>query len=165
MTVRPIRIEGDVAYVQLTKGYEAVIDVADVLLVASWNWAAIVKRNAVYAVRTETSGSKAQAIYMHRLLANDPDGLQVDHGDGNGLNNRRYNLRPATTSQNAQNRCKSARNTSGYKGVHRARGKWRARIVIDGVARSLGHHDTPEDAHKAYCAASAEIHGQFGRVQ
>ncbi len=161
---RAIRIEGDIAYVPLTKGYEAVIDAADVPLVDGQRWSALVKRNGIYAVRTVISGQDSTALYMHRLLAGDPSGLQVDHADGNSLNNRRSNLRPATVSQNAQNRGTSARNTSGYKGVHRSRGKWRARIVIDGASRCLGRHDTPEAAHAAYCKASAELHGEFGRT-
>lgn len=160
---RPIRIEGDVAYVPLTKGYEAVIDAADVPLIAGVCWTAAEDGNTVYAYRR----SKADGLVrMHRLLTGADRSLDVDHRDGDGLNNRRANLRTATRSQNISNMRITARNTSGYKGVywHVKSEKWCANIRVSGKLHYLGTHPTIEAAAEAYAKASAELHGEFGRL-
>jgi hypothetical protein len=104
---------------------------------------------------------------MHRLLIDCPDGMHVDHIDGNGLNNRRANLRIATSGQNQCNRGKSPRNTSGFKGVNwrKKEMRWNAQISVGGKNRSLGFFDKPEEAHAAYAAACAKYHGEFGRAE
>ncbi len=168
---RPIRIEGDAAYVPLTRGYEAVIDAADVHLVDGYNWCAHLDRRsdgtirAVYAVRTAYDGIK-RLIRMHRIIIDAPHGFEADHISGDGLDNRRANLRVATKSQNIRNQGKQSTNTSGFKGVSfsRATGKWQASIGVDAKQRYLGVYNTPEEAHAAYARASAELHGEFGRA-
>ena len=162
--LRPIRIEGNLAYVPLTHGYEAVIDAADAHLVDKYNWYAATGRKTVYGARADCSGPKQRMVRLHRQIMGEPDGLQVDHRDGDGLNNRRSNLRVATNSQNTCNQAIRRSNSSGYKGVHKHKDKWRADISRDGRRRFLGLHDTPEAAHAAYCKASAELHGEFGGV-
>lgn len=164
--IRPIRIEGNVAYVPLTQGYEAIIDAEDVPLVDGCNWFALVKPNTVYAVRSKHFGGERRASKMHRVLLACAPGLEVDHADGNGLNNRRDNLRPATIPQNRRNAKMRSDNSSGKKGVNwdaQAR-KWRARIMVDGKSRFLGVFRDLDDAAKAYAKASAELHGLFGRI-
>lgn len=166
-SIREIRIEGNVAFITLTKGYEAVIDAVDVPLVDGFNWKSFVKKHTVYAVRTERIGhGKRRTVLLHRVIMGDPAGLQVDHRDGDGLNDRRFNLRNATRSQNLQNQRTGDNNTSGFKGVSWCKrdGKWRAHIRLDGKHHSLGYHDTPEAAHAAYCEASAFLHPDFGRT-
>ena len=168
--IRPIRIEGNLAYVPLTQGYEAVIDAADVPLVEGRNWHASVNRSTVYAQRSEAgaggNGPKHRAVQLHRVIMGEPKGLLVDHRDGDGLNNRRSNLRMATRSQNQHNQKLASHNTSGFKGVRwdKQRGKWQAAIRLNGKRKHLGFFPTPEAAYEAYCKGSAEIHGEFGRV-
>lgn len=166
MKPRPIRIDGDVAYVPLTKGYEAVIDAADVPLVGQYNWCAAVKPHTVYARRTDGSTGKERTVLLHRVLMGEPDGLEVDHRDGDGLNNRRDNLRVATNAQNQHNQRTRNDNSSGFKGVSwYGRGKkWQVRIKLNGKQRHIGYHATPEEAHAAYAAASERLHGDFGRI-
>jgi hypothetical protein len=163
--IRPIRIEGDVAYVPLTKGYEAIIDAADVPLVEGVNWWAKISRITVYAAAKLPSPQRGDKL-MHRAIMNTPSKMETDHIDGDGLNNRRSNLRIATTSENQRNRGLSANNTSGFKGVswQKRTKKWRAEIRSNGVYWWLGDFDTPEAAHAAYVAASERLHGEFGRV-
>ena len=165
--IRPIRIKGDIAYITLTKGYEAVIDASDVHLVEENNWCVLVGNGCVYATRLRLISGKRQHFYMHRRIMGEPLGLQIDHIDRNGLNNRRENLRCATASQNQQNACRQINNTSGFKGVswHNASRKWMARIMMDGHQHHLGIYDTPEAAHAAYREASARMHGEFGRTE
>lgn len=165
---RPIRIEGDTAYVPLTKGYEAVIDAADVELVASrrwfanvstWSGSATVRVYAAATIRNTT-------VSMHKLLLIDAGKMQVDHIDGDGLNNRRSNLRLVSTAQNQWNQRRHSDNTSGVKGVHRSSRdkKWCAQIRVSNKVHSLGHFDTLEAAAAAYAEASKRLHGEFGRL-
>jgi hypothetical protein len=164
--VRPIRIEGEVAYIPLTQGYEAVIDAADAPLVEGFNWYALVQVRTVYACRTDCSTGRHVTIYLHRVLMAAPAGLEVDHRDGHGLNNRKKNLRVATHAQNERNQRLNSANTSGFKGAsfHAGARRWQAHIRVDGRRHYLGLFDTPEAAHAAYTAASAEFHGEFGRT-
>lgn len=166
--IRQIRIDGDIAYVPITKGYEAVIDVSDVGIVSKFNWSATTGGTTVYAhtnIRCPQTG-KYKLISLHRFLMHPPSDLQVDHIDMNGLNNRRSNLRLATQSQNQHNRRRQCNNTSGLKGVcppERKRDGWRARISINGKQKLLGYFPTKELAHQAYCEANAALHGEYGR--
>jgi hypothetical protein len=168
--IRPIRIEGNIAYVPLTKGYEAIIDAADVHLVSGSNWFAQEYPRSVYAKRSRKKRGVVQCIFLHRVLMGDPEGFEIDHINGNGLDNRRSgekgNLRVATKAQNGRNQRLFSSNTSGYKGVsfHKQASKWDARIMVDGKSRRLGLFSTPKDAAAAYAKASAELHGEFGRT-
>lgn len=91
---------------------------------------------------------------------------QIDHRDGNSLNNRIDNLREATGSQNQANRGKNKNNTSGYKGVYwdRSSGRWAANIWKDSQKIWLGCHDTPELAYAAYCEAALKYNEEFARL-
>jgi AP2 domain/HNH endonuclease len=168
---RPIRVEGDIAYIPLTKGYEAIIDAADVPLVNGCNWQAHEKKRGdgsiytVYAVRFFEGDGKRTSKRLHRVLLGD-GALHVDHIDGDGLNNRRCNLRAATRSQNMHNQRVRRDNASGFKGVHldKRTSMWTAQIASGGKRKRLGSYGSPEEAHAAYVLASARLHGEFGRV-
>jgi hypothetical protein len=113
---------------------------------------------------------KKHNFLNHRLIwrivtGDDPINSQIDHIDGNSLNNRFNNLRLASNAQNSYNRKKTVLNTSGYKGVNwckRAK-KWAAKIGVNNRRFFLGYFDTPELAHMAYCKAAAELHADFAR--
>lgn len=165
---KPIKVDGEIAYIPLSKGLFAVVDVADLHIVESINWYAKVKNGATtYAARWRPVGaSRSDETLMHRMIAGTPKHMDTDHIDGNGLNNRRSNLRSATKSQNMHNARVRKDNSSGYKGVNwnKRKAKWEARIRLNGKHHRLGYHATPEAAHKAYCAASKALHGEFSRV-
>jgi hypothetical protein len=163
---RPIRIEGDVAYVTLTQGYEATIDAVDVPLVEGFNWRAQVNCNCRTVYASRYAGLNRCALLLHRAIMGDPDGMQVDHIDGNGLNNCRSNLRTATNHQNRLNSRRRRDNTSGFKGVslRKTTNRWKAEITMNGKAHHLGYFDTREAAYAAYVNASTQHHGQFGRT-
>lgn len=164
---REIRIDGERAYVPLTKGHEAIIDVRDLYLVEDKNWCALAQGHTTYAVRADYSTGKYKLVYMHRHLQSAPDGLEVDHIDGNGLNNSRSNLRVVSRAQNAKNLGAYNNNTSGFKGAsfHKASGKWQAQIRDKGAIEYLGLFETASDAHEAYVDAAKRIHKEFYRDQ
>lgn len=163
---KQIRIEGDIAYVPLTKGYEAVIDVSDVPLVDQYYWAARINGTNYYAYALQrlVGGKRLKPLTMHRLLTGFD---RTDHRDGNGLNNRRKNLRPATIAQNARNCRRPKNNTSGVKGVtwHAKDNRWRAQIKVNGKRVWLGSFTSLDAAATAYARGSAEFHGEFGRLE
>lgn len=109
---------------------------------------------------------KKGTVHMHRLVSAAPAGLEVDHKDLDGLNNQKANLRFATLAENQHNRPAYKNNTSGFKGVsfRKKLNKWQAYISLGGKKKHLGFHNTPEQAHAAYCRASEELHGVFGRT-
>jgi hypothetical protein len=163
-SIRPIRVVGDIAIVPLTQGKEAIIDACDVHLVEGVNWYAMENRNTFYAQRVLRTGpNKKTTIKMHRVITSADSGLEIDHKDGNGLNNRRSNMRIATRSQNSRNRGKHSNNKSGFKGVSwNTRDRtWQAQITKDHKKIHLGNFPTPEQAHAAYRAAAAKLHGDF----
>jgi hypothetical protein len=152
--------------VPLTGGFFATVDAIDAARVLSKKWRAHRKVNTVYArANTSRKDGKRRVILLHRFILDATNGVFVDHIDGDGLNNRRDNLRLVTHAQNSTNRRRGINNTSGFKGVylHKLSGRWRGRIFVSGKAICLGYHDTPEAAHEAYKAASIKLHGAYGR--
>lgn len=104
-------------------------------------------------------------VYIQRLvwfyiLGEWPKG-QIDHINGNKLDNRIVNLRVSTQSQNKSNGKKYRTNTSGYKGVVKCGLRWKAQITHQQKVIYLGLYDTREAAHEAYIAAANELQGRF----
>ncbi len=89
----------------------------------------------------------------------------IDHIDGNGFNNSIANLRECSHSQNMKNVKLRSDNRTGIKGVGLHQGKYRARIMVDGKALSLGHYNTQSEAQSAYASAAEKLHGAFARLQ
>jgi hypothetical protein len=149
--------------------YTAIVDFIDDDL-ASANWTAQSSHGNVYAHRNYyDENGKVTRVLMHRVIMERelgypiPKGMEVDHINGIGTDNRRENLRLATNIQNSMNSKKPRTNKSGYKGVSfmAESNKWRATIKANGKLFYLGSFDTPEQAHAAYCDAADELHGDF----
>jgi hypothetical protein len=151
--------------IPLSHGYVAFVDDEDYELVSKYNWSAYEDSNGmVYAICYTTRYSRN--IRMHRLIMNAPDGMDVDHADRDGLNNRRSNLRLATRSQNNANSVVSRNSKSGYKGVclDSYTGRWKASIMVDYKHIHLGRFDTKEEAAMAYDKAAVAAFGEFART-
>ena len=92
--------------------------------------------------------------------------MLCDHINGNGLDNRRNNLRTCTNAENLQNRPKQKNNTSGFKGVflNKLTGKWEARIYSRKTRTYIGLYKNKIDAANAYNEKATELFGEFARL-
>lgn len=155
--------------IRLTKGQVALVDDADYESVSSFTWYAHrYKNGSFYASRHSPRNHYFRKnILMHRQLLGleASDGRYVDHKNGNGLDNRRSNLRIVNRSQNQWNTEKQRNNKSGHKGVfwYKRSRKWRAKIMVHGKTIELGLFTEVESAAAAYNAAAAKYHGEFRR--
>lgn len=148
--------------IPLTQGQVAIVDDEDAeLVLAQGKWGASRNRKSFYARRNAARPEGGQrTLYLHAFLT----GYAItDHINGNGLDNRRSNLRDATATQNAANRGLDRNNTSGYKGVywHIRDRKWVAHMEAERATIWLGYHPTAEAAARAYDAAALECFGEF----
>lgn len=148
--------------ITLHNGMVAIVDDQDYERVSAHHWSAKKSRKTWYAFRTVLT--QPRTVFMHRVILDAPTGTQVDHRDGNGLNNRRENIRLATHGQNMTNRETRRVNTSGYKGVVLRNGRWLAQIKHNKRYYGLGLHDDPVAAAKAYDKKAIELHGQFAKL-
>lgn len=148
---------------QLTHGFVAVVDTADYALVTQYDWWPHRPNPALTYAHTgftKQDGTR-QVWFMHRLIMGHPN-AQVDHIDGNGLNNRRSNLRLATPSQNMGNA--GPWRGRKYRGAFQEAGRWRSRIQVDGKRVSLGSFTTEEEAARAWDEAAFEAWGDYARL-
>jgi hypothetical protein len=145
----------------LSRGLVAVVDDEDYEMLKAWKWRIIPSQRTFYAATTVRRGGTRHTVQMHRMLLLPEAGVEVDHVDGNGLNNTRKNIRLCTHSQNAMNAKTRRSNSSGIKGVsfNRRDKKWQARIGGRGL--SLGVFTDPLSAALAYDLAAIEEFGEF----
>lgn len=147
-------------------GLVALVDDADYEVIAAHRWTAITNRRTTYAIESRPCpcGSRRQRR-MHNVIM---DAIGVDHRNGDGLDNRRENLRRATHSQNMRNvrKLNTRKAVSRYKGVGHVNWPltWRARISVDGRLRHLGVFPSEDAAARAYDAAARVAFGEFAAV-
>jgi hypothetical protein len=149
--------------IPLTKGKVALIDDDDYEKYGALNWHCVGGR---YAARSVGGRTNRKMIYLHRLIVVAKDGENVDHINGDKLDNRKQNLRIVTQQQNRYNSEIRNDNKSGYKGVHyhKQSKRWYA-YVGAGVDRSyLGYFDNPHDAARMYNFWAIDIYGEYARV-
>jgi len=148
--------------IPLTQGKVAIVDDKDYAELSKYKWYAKRKGRIWYVARYVGKRPHRKYMYMHRQILNPPPGLQCDHINSNGLDNRRCNLRLCTNSQNSMNQ-RSRDGTSEFKGVHwhKRKKKWEAEIMHNEKHFHVGSFVNEEDAARAYDAAAREHFGEF----
>lgn len=138
--------------IALTQGQFAIVDDEDYDELSKFKWFANKDRNTFYAARVSYDGKTKKNIRMHRLIMGFPQ-LQIDHRNGNGLDNRKFNLRIVDTRQNGQNRHDTT--SSRFPGVYwrESKGRWIATITHKGKRIYLGSFREEVDAFKCYLRA------------
>lgn len=155
------------SYVELSNGGFALVDDADLCLVADRSWRHTRDGRSIYVVSSKPPKSAVHTSrLMHRVILDAPSNRLVDHINGNGLDNRCSNLRLATRAQNSQNRQVHANGSPPFRGVtlHRQTGKWQAQLKTSGRSLYLGLFATPEAAARAYDSAARENFGEFSSL-
>lgn len=154
--------------IPLTQGQFAIVDDDDYEILSKFKWHASHERTNFYAARRITIGQrKSKTIKMHReILRISDSNIQIDHKDGNGLNNQKSNLRIATISQNQRNKSVQGNNKCGLKGVYfdKKLKKWRAVFSPNKKSVHIGCFNTAIEAAMAYNDAALKHYGEFARL-
>jgi hypothetical protein len=149
--------------IPLTKGNVALVDDEDYAELSRYRW----HFGCGYAIRNSpTENQKKKTVRMHTEILGKVDGLEVDHINGNGLDNRRENLRHATRAQNQHNQTQRVGASSRYKGVYwyKTTRKWSAQIAVNGHGKSIGYYTSERDAALAYNEAARKYFGEYARL-
>lgn len=159
----------DTKEIQLTKGKITIVDadMYDRLMRQKWYAQGPDKQGTWYAVcnygppRYGKGGIAGIFLSMHRVIMGTPEGMETDHRNHDGLDNRRCNLRICTKSQNQMNKRPSKGCASAFKGVTWYQGKWSANIRVKGKMKYLGRYASELKAAQAYNEAATEYFGEF----
>lgn len=148
-----------------TLGKTFIIDDEDLDLISQYKWHAYEHRNTYYVSTNVKTNGKWTTVGMPTIIMKAKDRKQLDHKNGNGLDNRKENLRYCSSSQNSQNR-HGGFGTSPFKGVHwhKPIGKWCSRIGYEGSRIILGYFASEEDAARAYDSKAKELFGEFANL-
>lgn len=160
-------VDGDPCLkIRLTRGWYATVDVTEYDRLSKILWVYHKDKDANTGYAT-TSGSNGRLIRMHRFILGITErGVHVDHKNGDGLDNRRRNLRPCPPRFNGANRKKNSNNTSGYRGVSYSKRhkSYVVRICVNWKPIHLGYFKVAEDAARAYDLAAVKHFGEFARL-
>lgn len=155
--------------IPLTRGCVAIVDDEDYEFLSLWKWYALEQPHTHYACRDIRVDGKKKTIWMHRIINQTPDGFLTDHKNGNGLDNRKENLRSVTHAENMVNCGRHATGRySKYRGVtwHKHDKVWIAQITVNYRTIYLGRFATEEAARDAYIAKRNELRpGQLVRQE
>jgi hypothetical protein len=142
-------------------GTAILVDEDDMPLLSGFRWYLRKDRNVTYAVaQPEKRGTW---VLMHRLLLGAESGQIVDHANGNGLDNRRENIRFATRATNAANSRKRS-SARKYKGVSKNGSGWSAALTTEGQNVNLGTYRTESLAALAYDIYAVQVWGEFAQT-
>jgi hypothetical protein len=141
----------------------ATVDDNDLEMVSKFRWYAFCPKGASYAM-TQDLPNGQKRVFLHRLIMGAAKGVVVDHINGDGLDNRRANLRIASYAQNSWNSRRVNRPKAGFRGVTLRSGKYLGLIRVHGSTLTTAAYDTPEEAATARDALARLHHGEFARL-
>jgi hypothetical protein len=153
--------------IPLGEGRFTIVEPGDFYRLNHFQWFANGNSERIYAVRNIlATHEKGKILPLHREIMRPPEGLVIDHKNGDSLDNRRSNLRLATRAQNSYNCQKRKNTTSKYIGVffNKRRKYWEAQIRHKGKHIWLGGFHSEIEAAKAYDAAAKKCFGEFARL-
>jgi hypothetical protein len=161
-------VGGLMAEIITSNGVVILVDEDDLERLSKFRWFTYKGKTnrTAYAARSDyTTGSRRQ-ISMHRYILGASTHEEVDHINGDGLDNRKQNLRVCSTKENNRNKPRPKNNTTGYKGVsyHARDLVYCAYIRVDRKLKHLGSFKTAEDAALAYNKAALKYFGDFARL-
>lgn len=151
--------------IPLTKGKSTAVDAEWYDVLAGHKWLCC-NGYAARRIVIDSEMRRHKMVYMHRIITGAHDGVEVDHRDGDKLNNTTANLRIATRRQNAANIPKTIGNISRYKGLYQCKhnGRWRAQICVSRKCIHIGYFADEVVAAKAWDKAAREHFGEFARL-
>ncbi len=154
--------------IPLTQGKISLVDDEDYERLNQFKWYPNWNGYTWYAKRANLRiNGKQKQVYIHRVIMNTPKGIQVDHRNGNGLDNRKANLRLCTHQENQFNKKYAQKNNKlGIKGVcwREDMKKFHAQIWVNSKRIHLGYFNVMGDADGAYRTAEEKYFGKFART-
>lgn len=156
--------------IPLTKGLVGLVDDEDFERVNQYKWTTAYSKalGIAYAQRSVKINGKWTHVLLHRVIMNAKKGQRIDHADGNGVNNQKYNLRLCTPAENQRNVKCHRDNVSGFKGVkpnrNSRRNPWSSFIFVNGRTKYLGCYPSRIDAAIAYNIAAIGNFKEFARL-
>ena len=150
--------------IPLTKGKVAIVDEADAERVQAFKWYFSDSGSHGYAKGYIQIDGRWGCVLMHRYLLGASRGESVDHINGDGLDNRRCNLRLCTQAENMRN--VKRQKGKQFKGVYfrQDRNVFQAYVTASGKRHILGHFVDGSTAARAYDVAASEMHGEFANL-
>uniref|UniRef100_A0A6H1ZRX6 Putative homing endonuclease n=1 Tax=viral metagenome TaxID=1070528 RepID=A0A6H1ZRX6_9ZZZZ len=153
--------------IKLSQNKVALVDDEDFEYLNQFKWYALKKPNTYYAVRhIRLANGKQTLIQMHRVILNVPKGMETDHKNQNGLDNRRINIRICTKSENGMNRNSYKNSSSRFKGVSWCKRDkiWRAQLEYKRKVKNLGCFLSEREAALTYDKKAIEVFGEFAKL-
>lgn len=146
--------------IKLSNGKHSIIDNEDLEKIIKYKWF-FDGRYAKTHVKIE---EKRKILYMHRIIL---EGKEIDHINGDKLDNRKCNLRVCDRSLNNLNKNSQKNSLSKFKGAYKHHGKikkWRSAIGFLGKSLHLGTFFTEIEAAQAYNKKAVELYGEFAKL-